>query len=67
MTFIKEGIKLIHAIFTKSSNAFKILDADECINYIFIRLLSRLMVSRYYEDSWSYFIDDIYGKYYINI
>lgn len=62
MTIIKEGMKFIHAVFTKSPDAFKILDADESINYIFIRLLSRLMVSRYYEDSWSYFIDDIYGN-----
>jgi len=64
MTLIKEGIKFIHAIFTKAPNVFKILDSDESINYVFIRLLSRLIVSKYYEDNWSYFIDDIYGKAY---
>jgi len=60
MAIIKEGIKFIHAIFTKAPSVFKILDNDESINYVFIRLLSRLIVSKYYEDNWSYFIDDIY-------
>ncbi|ORX86964.1 hypothetical protein BCR32DRAFT_264582 [Anaeromyces robustus] len=60
MSIIKEGIKFIHAIFTKSPDVFKILDSDDSVSYIFIRLLSRLIVSKYYEDSWSYFIDDIY-------
>jgi len=67
MAIIKEGIKFIHAVFIKASNVFKILDTDESVNYIFIRLLSRLVVSKYYEDSWSYFIDDIYGKFCIII
>jgi len=63
MSIIKEGIKFVHAIFTKASNVFKILDNDESINYVFIRILSRLIVSKYYENHWSYFFDDIYGKY----
>ncbi|ORX52911.1 hypothetical protein BCR36DRAFT_411276 [Piromyces finnis] len=60
MAIIKEGIKFIHSVFIKASNVFKILDSNESVNYIFIRLLSRLVVSKYYEDSWSLYIDDIY-------